>query len=68
MSLLLCGALVGICLLRDAGMVDGMFFVNLGCECGLTVERSHLMIDVLAVIVWHLHSSIEVIQCAVRHF
>ncbi len=67
MSLLLCGALVGICLLRDAGVVSCVLFVDLRCERGLPVQRAHLMIDVFAIVVWHLHTSVKVVECAVGH-
>jgi hypothetical protein len=61
MSLLLCGALVGSCLLRDAAVVSGVLLVDLSCEGGLSVQRTHLMINVLAVVVRHLHAPVEII-------
>jgi len=67
MSLLLCSALVGI-RLRNAYVLLGVLFVDLCRECGLPVKGAHLLIDVLPVVVGHLHTAIKVIKSAVRHF
>ena len=44
-----------------------MFHVNLRSEGRLCIEAAHLVVDVLAIVHRHLHSSVVVLQRAVTH-
>lgn len=67
MSLLLCSALVGI-RLRNANVLLSVLFVYLSRQSSLAIQRSHLLVNVFAVVIRHLHSAVKVVKGAVRHF
>jgi len=41
--------------------------VNLGRQGGFGVQTAHLVINVLAVVYWHLHAAVEVLEGRVTH-
>jgi hypothetical protein len=41
--------------------------VNLCGESGLSIETAHLVVDILAIVNGHLHSSVVVLQGAIAH-
>lgn len=62
MNLLLCSTLVGV-RLGDADMLlDGVLLVNLRSERRLAIQRSHLVVNVFPVVVWHLHASVKIVE------
>lgn len=59
---------MGIALRDTYVLFHGVLFVDLSGKSSLAVKRPHLLINIFAVVVWHLHSAVIIIKSAVRHF